>query len=68
MRWDLTAEQLKWLPTQCWECKRHLSESARMLELDNRDWTYHDRRDIPEDRSQGWFPFCQECAVKPPAL
>lgn len=62
MRWDLTADQLAWLPTKCWGCKKPLAESARQLELDSRDWTYHDFRDVPEDRSQGWFPFCQECA------
>lgn len=62
--WDLTSYQLAVLPRRCTECDAPLTESARMLELDGRDRTFHDRRDIPEDKSQGWFPFCLDCATK----
>lgn len=49
----------------CTCCKRDLSGHAfRWLELDQRDQTYHDRGDVPPDKSQGWFPFGLQCAKK----
>jgi hypothetical protein len=49
----------------CTCCERDLSGHAlRWLELDQRTNTYHDFRDVPEDRSQGWFPFGLTCAKK----
>lgn len=49
----------------CTCCERDLSGHAlRWLELDQRTNTYHDFRDVPEDRSQGWFPFGLTCARK----
>lgn len=55
------------LPEQeryCTCCERELSAAHRMLELDQRTQTYHDFRGVPEDRSQGWFPFGLTCARK----
>jgi hypothetical protein len=47
----------------CTCCERDLSGGAvRMLEYDQRTWTYHDLRGVPEDQSQGWFPFGLTCA------
>jgi hypothetical protein len=49
----------------CTCCERDLSGHAfRWLEFDQRNNTYHDFRDVPEDRSQGWFPFGLTCAKK----
>ena len=48
----------------CTCCNRELSAAYRMLELDQRTGTYHDFQDVPEDRSQGWFPFGLTCARK----
>lgn len=49
----------------CTCCERDLSGHAfRWLELDQRTDTYHDFQDVPEDRSQGWFPFGLTCARK----
>ncbi len=48
----------------CTCCEKPLSASFRWLELDQRSNTYHDRGDVPEDRSQGWFPFGLTCARK----
>ena len=38
------------------------------LELDQRLWMYHDFGGVPEDKSQGWFPFGQTCAKKARSL
>lgn len=46
----------------CTRCGEPLKGPAAWLELDQRDNTYHDREDVPEDRSQGWFPFGLDCA------
>lgn len=35
-----------------------------MLELDQRNHTYHDFNDVPEEWSQGGFPFGSACANK----
>lgn len=49
----------------CTCCERDLTGHAgRMLELDQRTNTYHDFCDVPEDQSQGWFPFGLACARK----
>jgi len=49
----------------CTCCKRDLTGGAvRMLELDQRTDSYHDFQDVPEDKSQGWFPFGLTCARK----
>ena len=37
----------------CARCGEALSGRVRMLELDQRDWTYHERQDVPEEKSQG---------------
>jgi len=46
----------------CTRCKQRLKGKVAWLELDQRDYTYHDRADVPADRSQGWFPFGVDCA------
>lgn len=49
----------------CTCCERELSGHAfRYLELDQRTQTYHDFQDVPENLSQGWFPFGLTCAKK----
>lgn len=46
----------------CTCCSREIDAIFRWLELDQRTNTYHDRRDVPEGKSQGWFPFGLKCA------
>lgn len=46
----------------CTCCQKPISGRFAWLELDQRTDTYHDRKDIPEDNSQGWFPFGMTCA------
>ena len=61
--WYVTASQLGVGNRSCTCCERDLSGHAvRMLELDQRTDTYHDKRGVPENRSQGWFPFGLSCA------
>jgi hypothetical protein len=48
----------------CTCCDRPLKARAAWLELDQRTFTYHDRGDVPPERSQGWFPFGLTCAAK----
>jgi len=48
----------------CTCCGRQLTGRFRWLELDQRSNTYHDREDVPADKSQGWFPFGLSCARK----
>jgi hypothetical protein len=48
----------------CTCCGRELKRKFRWLELDQRTDTYHDAGDVPQDRSQGWFPFGLACAKK----
>jgi hypothetical protein len=63
--WYKAAYELLESERWCTCCKRDLSGHAlRMLELDQRSDTYHDFGDVPEDRSQGWFPFGLTCARK----
>ena len=35
-----------------------------MLELDRRNNTYHNFNNVPEEWSQGWFPFGSTCAKR----
>lgn len=49
---------------RCECCGRPLRGRAVMLELDQRDGTYHNFEDVPDDRSQGWFPFGASCAKR----
>lgn len=64
IRWNGRTCDLPSNEQYCTCCERPLSAAHRMLELDQRTQTYHDFRDVPEDRSQGWFPFGLTCAAK----
>lgn len=65
VRWNATAQSLGRHEHYCTCCERPLEGHAiRMLELDQRTDTYHDFRNVPEDESQGWFPFGLKCAAK----
>lgn len=65
IRWNIIATDLGESERYCTCCGRDLTgHAARMLELDQRTDTYHDFRDVPGDRSQGWFPFGLTCAKK----
>jgi hypothetical protein len=57
-QWYRKAEPLE----RCTQCNKPLTGAVRMLEYDQRDGTYHDRCDVPEEKSQGWFPFGVDCA------
>jgi len=46
----------------CSCCGRELRGRVAWLELDRRLDAYHDRGDVPEAHSQGWFPFGLDCA------
>ena len=49
----------------CTCCGRSLNHKRiAWLELDMRSSTYHARQDVPEEDSQGWFPFGTACARK----
>ena len=48
----------------CTCCERPLRGKVAWLELDQRTFTYHDRGDVPAEKSQGWFPFGMTCATK----
>lgn len=52
-------------PTEryCTCCGRTLTGKIRWLELDQRTNTYHDHGDVPDDKSQGAFPFGLACAT-----
>jgi hypothetical protein len=64
-RWNTTSQALGHGEQWCTCCERPLEGHAiRMLELDQRTDTYHDFRDVPEAKSQGWFPFGLKCAAK----
>jgi len=50
---------------RCECCNKPLyGHACRWLELDRRTDTYHDRQDVPEDMSQGWFVFGLACAKR----
>jgi hypothetical protein len=46
----------------CTCCMRSLKGRVAWLELDQRTNTYHDRGDVPPEKSQGFFPFGMSCA------
>jgi hypothetical protein len=46
---------------RCTCCGRPLAKVV-YLELDQRIWEYHDAKNVPADKSQGWFPFGPSCA------
>lgn len=50
----------------CTLCGKTLTHTGNevWLELDQRYDVYHDFRNVPDDRSQGWFPFGRDCAPK----
>ena len=48
----------------CTCCERPLRAKFAWLELDQRDWTYHDFGGVPPEKSQGCFPFGLTCARK----
>lgn len=58
------ASKLEASERYCTHCGKPLARTVAWLELDQRTDTYHDRRDVPADRSQGWFPFGMDCARK----
>jgi hypothetical protein len=50
-------------PDTCTRCGKPLEPKRKVwLELDQRDGTYHNFRDIPADCSQGWFAFGVACS------
>lgn len=63
-RWNIIVTTLPEHERYCTCCEKPLGAAARMLELDQRTDTYHDFRNVPEDRSQGWFVFGLACARK----
>lgn len=48
---------------RCQCCDRVLTGTVVLLELDQRDGTYH-QDGVPERWSQGWFPFGKLCAKR----
>lgn len=46
----------------CTCCERPLKSKVAWLELDQRNNTYHDFGGVPDNLSQGWFPFGMTCA------
>ena len=62
-QWFRPAAELDTSSRYCTCCQRKLTGIVRMLELDQRNNTYHDFSGVPEDKSQGWFPFGLKCAA-----
>ena len=64
-RWYETGPNLRKRGMQdtCECCGKELN-AARMLELDQRTNTYHDLGGVPDNKSQGWFPFGLTCAKR----
>ena len=62
--WFRSAVSLGRLSDRYCTCCDHplKGHAVRMLELDQRTQTYHDFGGVPEDKSQGWFPFGLKCA------
>jgi hypothetical protein len=48
----------------CTHCEKRLRGRFTWLELDQRIDAYHDFGEVPEERSQGWFPIGMTCAKK----
>lgn len=62
--WIVQAEDLPAGQRYCTCCEKPLAGTVIMLELDQRIDEYHDCEQIPEDVSQGAFPFGPTCARK----
>lgn len=60
--WLGNASELSETERRCTCCDRPLRGRIRYLELDQRTGSYHDLKDVPEEQSQGWFPFGKDCA------
>ncbi len=64
-RWTGRASDLRPLERLCTCCHAHLKGRIAWLEFDQRldaNGPYHDFGDVPENQSQGWFPFGLTCA------
>lgn len=64
MRVTSAASELKPDDRFCECCKKPLIAKVAWLELDQRVDAYHDLGGVPEENSQGWFPFGMTCARK----
>ena len=53
-------------PKYCMECERELNPNRIVwLELNMYSGNFHkEEGEIPEEESQGWFPFGSDCAKK----
>lgn len=49
-------------PIYCTCCKKRLTGLPRWLELDQRTGKYHPAGTVPQEHSQGGFPFGPSCA------
>lgn len=58
------ASEMEVTERYCTCCNRTLRGKVAWLELDQRDQTYHDFGGVPQDKSQGAFPFGMWCAKK----
>lgn len=58
------ASELEEGADRCTCCDRKLKGKVAWLEYDQRAEAYHDRGDVPPEKSQGWFPFGMTCARK----
>jgi hypothetical protein len=57
-----TAINLSEAQRYCTCCEKPLKGKIAWLELDQRTDTYHDFGGVPDNKSQGWFPFGLTCA------
>jgi len=48
----------------CARCDRELTGKAVWMELDTRTGIFTQKENIPEEHSQGWYPFGTTCAKK----
>ena len=58
------ASELEPSQRYCTCCERRLTNKVAWLERHTTKGFYSDRGDIPEEYSQGWFPFGLACAEK----
>lgn len=56
------ASELKPDDRYCTHCKKPLKGKVAWLELDQRTGSFHDKGGVPDNKSQGWFPFGGGCA------
>ena len=56
------ASEIKGFDRLCTCCERPLKNKVAWLEKDVRSNRYTDDGSIPEEHSQGWFPFGLACA------